>query len=197
MSPVNSLEGAVAFYKRPRPPVARTKRASEARDGQEQSHGATSATTLDPNGALNWKSTKQEDCRACNRSNDMDSEAVKTFNMNGATSQQSLLSLFRGMLKIRLVEEKIAGRYSEQEMRCPVHLCIGQEAVAVGVCANLSPNDYVLSGHRSHGHYLAKGGNLKTMLAEIYGKELAVRRARAVRCTWWTFRWGFLAPHPL
>jgi len=55
-------------------------------------------------------------------------------------------------------------------MRCPVHLSIGQEAAAVGVCAALQPSDWAFSGHRNHAHYLAKGGNLKAMLAEIYGK---------------------------
>lgn len=74
------------------------------------------------------------------------------------------------MLRIRMVEEKIAELYSEQEMRCPVHLCTGQEAIPVGVCANLGKNDYVFGNHRSHGHYLARGGSLKAMLAEIYGK---------------------------
>lgn len=69
-----------------------------------------------------------------------------------------------------MVEEKICQLYPEQEMRCPVHVCIGQEAIATGVCANLSKNDYLFSNHRSHGHYLAKGGDLKQMLAEIYGK---------------------------
>ena len=85
-------------------------------------------------------------------------------------SESMLISLYYDMLRIRMVEEKIADLYKEQEMRCPVHLCIGQEAVPVGVCANLSREDYVLSNHRSHGHYLAKGGNLKAMLSEIYGK---------------------------
>lgn len=82
-----------------------------------------------------------------------------------------LKKLFYQMLRIRMLGEKIVELYPEQEMRCPVHLCIGQEAVAVGVCANLSLNDYVLSNHRSHAHYLAKGGNLMAMMAEIYGKE--------------------------
>jgi len=79
-------------------------------------------------------------------------------------------SLYYEMLRIRMVEETIAEVYPEQEMRCPVHLCSGQEAVAVGVCANLKKEDYVLSNHRSHGHYLAKGGDLRAMMAEIYGK---------------------------
>ena len=78
--------------------------------------------------------------------------------------------LFESMLRIRLVEESIAEKYSEQKMRCPTHLSIGQEAIAVGVCANLTSQDQVLSTHRAHAHYLAKGGCLKSMIAEIYGK---------------------------
>ena len=84
--------------------------------------------------------------------------------------KKTAVSLYYHMLRIRMVEEKIAELYPEQEIRCPVHLCIGQEAIAAGVCANLSRKDYLLSSHRSHGHYLAKGGGLKQMLAEIYGK---------------------------
>jgi TPP-dependent pyruvate/acetoin dehydrogenase alpha subunit len=78
--------------------------------------------------------------------------------------------LFESMLRIRLVEESIAERYSEQKMRCPTHLSIGQEATSVGVCANLTKQDQVLSTHRAHAHYLAKGGCLNSMIAEIYGK---------------------------
>lgn len=78
--------------------------------------------------------------------------------------------LYARMLRIRLVEEKIAELYPEQQMRCPVHLSVGQEAVAVGVCAALEPEDYALSTHRSHAHYLAKGGDLKAMLGELYGR---------------------------
>lgn len=74
------------------------------------------------------------------------------------------------MLRIRRVEEKITELYPRQEMRCPVHLCIGQEAVPVGVCGALLREDYVMSNHRSHGHYLAKGGSLKRLMAEVYGK---------------------------
>jgi pyruvate dehydrogenase E1 component alpha subunit len=81
------------------------------------------------------------------------------------------IRLFELMVRIRMVEESIADHYAEQEMRCPVHLSIGQEAVAAGVCTALRPNDMVMSGHRSHAHYLAKGGDLKAMIAEMYGKE--------------------------
>lgn len=81
-----------------------------------------------------------------------------------------LLAIYRNMARIRAVEEAIAARYAEGEMRCPVHLSIGQEAAAVGACAALRAGDQAVSTHRCHGHYLAKGGNLKAMLAELYGK---------------------------
>jgi len=80
------------------------------------------------------------------------------------------LELYSRALRIRKIEEAIADLYPEQEMRCPVHLSIGQEVAAVAVCANLKRSDYVFSNHRCHGHYLAKGGDLKGMIAEIYGK---------------------------
>jgi pyruvate dehydrogenase E1 component alpha subunit len=88
-----------------------------------------------------------------------------------ARNEALVESLYRSVLRIRIVEEAIAERYGEQEMRCPVHLCIGQEAIAAGVCAHLARSDYAMSGHRSHGHYLAKGGDLRAMLAELYGRE--------------------------
>lgn len=90
----------------------------------------------------------------------------------GQPSQDSAfrLELYRHMARIRTIELGIARHYAEQEMRCPVHLSVGQEAAAVGACAALRSSDYVLSGHRSHSHYLAKGGDLKAMMAEIYGK---------------------------
>jgi len=71
---------------------------------------------------------------------------------------------------LRFVEEEIAERYSEGKMRCPTHLCIGQEVLAVAVGLALEKDDFVVSGHRAHGHYLGKGGDLKKMIAEIYGK---------------------------
>jgi len=78
--------------------------------------------------------------------------------------------MYRDMLRIRMIEEGIADRYADQEMRCPVHLSIGQEASAVGVCHALMHTDRVFSTHRCHAHYLAMDGNLNAMLAEIYGK---------------------------
>lgn len=75
------------------------------------------------------------------------------------------------MLKIRMVEEEIADRYFEQKMRCPTHLSIGQEAVSAALSVNLTHADLAVSTHRSHAHYLAKGGDLSRMIAEIYGKS--------------------------
>ena len=85
-------------------------------------------------------------------------------------SKSIKIKLFREMLRIRLIEQTIASKYHEAEMRCPVHLSVGQEAIAVGVCQNLKKNDKIVTAHRSHAHYLAKGGSIKKMLGELYGK---------------------------
>lgn len=87
------------------------------------------------------------------------------------TLKEKTQDLYKGMLRIRRVEEEIASRYHEQEMRCPMHLCIGQEAIAIGVTAALASGDKVFSNHRAHGHYLAKGGSLVGMIAELYGRS--------------------------
>ncbi|MFF7652555.1 thiamine pyrophosphate-dependent dehydrogenase E1 component subunit alpha [Streptomyces sp. NPDC007983] len=80
--------------------------------------------------------------------------------------------LLRDMVRIRCVEEELADVYrDEQEMRTPVHFSIGQEATAVGVCAALRRVDVVYGGHRCHAQYLAKGGDLTAMVAELYGKQ--------------------------
>ena len=80
------------------------------------------------------------------------------------------LKLYECMLKIRYTEEAIAERYSESKMRCPTHLSTGQEGIAAGVCSALNEDDFVVSTHRSHAHYIGKGGHLNKMIAEIYGK---------------------------
>lgn len=78
--------------------------------------------------------------------------------------------IIKKMLLIRRVEEEIVSRYPKQLMRCPVHLSISQEAIAVGVCHHLRKEDSVFSTHRNHAHYLAKGGNLERMVLEMHGK---------------------------
>ena len=80
------------------------------------------------------------------------------------------IKLLTTMKLIRMVEETIAEKYSENKMRCPTHLCSGQEAISAVIGQLLKEDDYAVGTHRSHGHYLGKGGNLKKMLAEIYGK---------------------------
>ena len=81
------------------------------------------------------------------------------------------LDLYRDMLRNRRIEEEIARRYADQQMRCPVHLSIGQEAIATGVCLPLGPHDQIVSTHRAHAHYLSKGGDLTRMIAELHGRE--------------------------
>lgn len=88
------------------------------------------------------------------------------------------LKLLRGMEFVRRVEEGIADRYPQGQMRCPTHLSIGQEAAAIGVGLALRTTDLAISTHRAHAHYLAKGGDLKAMLAEIYGKAAGCSKGR-------------------
>ena len=74
------------------------------------------------------------------------------------------------MQRIRAVEEEISQRYTEWKIRCPTHLSIGQEAVPAAIGETLEKTDLAVSTHRGHAHYLAKGGNLPAMIAELYGK---------------------------
>lgn len=80
------------------------------------------------------------------------------------------LRLYRDMLRIRRIEEAIESRYHENQMKTPIHLVIGQEGSCVGTCAALTREDLAFCGHRTHGVYLAKGGNLKSMMAEFFCK---------------------------
>jgi len=89
-----------------------------------------------------------------------------------------LIALYRTMVRIRLSEEALVEPIMNGEIRCPVHLYSGQEAIAAGVCAALRPRDYVFGTHRSHGHYLAKGGELKAMYAEIFCRRDGCARGR-------------------
>ncbi|MBF0274817.1 MAG: thiamine pyrophosphate-dependent dehydrogenase E1 component subunit alpha [Nitrospinae bacterium] len=86
-------------------------------------------------------------------------------------TKENKLNMFSTAYRIRRLEEKICEVYGKQEIKTPVHLYIGEEAIATGVSQNLVKEDLIFSTHRSHGHYLAKGGNLKNMVAEFYGKE--------------------------
>ncbi|MEI6123848.1 MAG: thiamine pyrophosphate-dependent dehydrogenase E1 component subunit alpha [Bacteroidota bacterium] len=82
------------------------------------------------------------------------------------------------MLRIRLCEESLVDPILKGEIRCPVHLYSGQEAVATGIGTALEQTDLIFGNHRSHGHYLAKGGDMSAMIAEIYGKETGCSKGR-------------------
>jgi len=86
-------------------------------------------------------------------------------------SKSQISKMYQGMIKIRYFENKIVELYSSGKMPGIAHLYIGEEAIAVGVCANLTSRDFITSTHRGHGHVIAQGANLKKMMAEILGKK--------------------------
>jgi len=98
-----------------------------------------------------------------------------------ALSQEALLDLYRMLVRIRTFEERVGEMYYEEKLPAfdiaagpipgEMHLYSGQEAVAAGVCAHLRPDDPVTSTHRPHGHLIAKGVDLKKIMAEIFGKK--------------------------
>jgi pyruvate dehydrogenase E1 component alpha subunit len=84
---------------------------------------------------------------------------------------ERLKFLYRRMVGIRLFEEKIGELFLGGELPGFVHLYVGEEAIAIGVCANLTDHDYITSTHRGHGHCIAKGAQISRMMAEIFGKK--------------------------
>lgn len=90
-----------------------------------------------------------------------------------------LLKLYYDMLRIRLIEEGIEGEYHKDQMKSPVHLAIGQEASAVGCNIALNPTDLIYCSHRTHGHYLAKGGDLNAMMAELHCRATGCAKSLA------------------
>src|ERR1700761_8965305 len=89
-------------------------------------------------------------------------------------SHQDLMRLYEQMLLIRRTEERLRDENTAGNLPGAVHLSIAEEAIATGVCANLRPTDMITSTHRGHGHYLAKGGDLNAMLAEIWAKSTGI-----------------------
>ncbi len=79
--------------------------------------------------------------------------------------------LFRESLRIRLVEEAIIEHYPSDKIQSPVHLAIGQEFLSACICASLTEKDQLFTTYRSHGYYLAKGGSMNAMMAELYGRK--------------------------
>jgi len=126
------------------------------------------------------------------------SMATRSSCNNSLVSDGSTLAdIFRRLLRIRRIEEAIAVRYSEWNMRCPMHLSIGQEAIPVGISMHLTDKDHVFSNHRSHGHYLAKGGDLKGMVAELYGKETGCCGGRGGSMHLVDLKVGFIGSTPI
>lgn len=87
-------------------------------------------------------------------------------------------ALYLGLVRCRKFEEKVVELYPQQEMRCPTHLSLGQEAVAAGVCAALRKDDIIFSTHRCHSHTIAKGADLKFLMAELYGKATGCSKGK-------------------
>lgn len=85
---------------------------------------------------------------------------------------------YRSLYRIRRVEEEVANVYPTDKIKSPVHLSIGQEAIAVGVCEALRSDDVIFGSYRGHAAYLAKGGDLKQMIAELYGKASGCARGK-------------------
>src|SRR6201987_3249660 len=96
----------------------------------------------------------------------------------GNVGTEKLLRFYRRMMAIRLFEENVNELYTRALMPGLAHLYIGEEAVAVGVCEALRPDDYVTSTHRGHGHCLAKGVSPELMFAELLGKEAGYGRGK-------------------
>jgi pyruvate dehydrogenase E1 component alpha subunit len=86
-------------------------------------------------------------------------------------TNEQLINMYVTMSKIRTFEDHVAKLFADGKIPGFVHLYVGEEAVATGVCANLTDKDYITSTHRGHGHLIAKGGDIKQMMAELFGKK--------------------------
>ena len=111
--------------------------------------------------------------------------------------KNSRIQMFVNLQLIRSVELLISEKYDTQIFRCPVHLSIGQEAIAVGVSINLQLEDKVVSTHRSHAHYIAKGGDLFSMLSELIGSPLGCCKGRGGSMHIFDKSVGFMASIPI
>lgn len=113
------------------------------------------------------------------------------------TKQSPLIGAYEKMFLIRTAEERIAALYLKEKIMSFVHFCVGQEAVAVGVADALTKQDKMLGNHRSHGHYLAKGGKLTPMIAELLGKKGGLARGKGGSMHMIDKRVGFVGSTPI
>ena len=107
-------------------------------------------------------------------------------------STETLVNDYRMMLLIRIFEERLDALFATGAIGGTSHLCAGQEAVAVGAMAALAPDDMVTSNHRGHGHFLAKGGDPRLIMAELYGKATGYSGGRGGSQHMADFSIGFL-----
>ena len=112
-------------------------------------------------------------------------------------SKKFLINLYKTMLKIRICEESLVEPILEGKIKTPCHLYTGEEAIATGICASLRKEDYIFGNHRSHGHYIAKGGDLKELIAEIYCKESGCSKGRGGSMHLIAPKVGFLGSAPI
>lgn len=122
---------------------------------------------------------------------------IKTILAKNSRFANPRIQLLANLQLIRSFELLISEKYEEQIFRCPVHLSIGQEAIAVGVSMNLNINDKIISTHRSHAHYIAKGGNLSSMLSELMGSPKGCCKGRGGSMHLFDYSVGFLASVPI
>jgi len=95
-----------------------------------------------------------------------------------ALEKEKLIDMYRVMVRIRTFEERVAKEFAAGNILGAAHLYAGEEAVAAGACANLRPDDYIISTHRGHGHLIAKGGKTERMMAELYGKKTGYNKGK-------------------
>lgn len=112
-------------------------------------------------------------------------------------SKDFLLSLYRKMLTIRFCEESFIEPILNGTVKCPVHLTSGEEAIATGISAHLTPTDKVFGNHRSHGHFLAKGGSIIELLGEVFCRETGCSRGRGGSMHLIAPEIGFLGAAPI
>jgi TPP-dependent pyruvate/acetoin dehydrogenase alpha subunit len=107
-------------------------------------------------------------------------------------SNDQKLEMYEGMLRIRFFEERVVDLFADGEIPGFIHLSVGQEAVSIGIAAPLSKNDYLVTNHRPHGDVLAKGGDVKKVMAELYGKATGTNKGKGGSLHVADFRNGIL-----
>jgi len=103
-------------------------------------------------------------------------------------TKEFLQELYQTMVRIRAFESKAEELFLQGKLAGFIHLYIGEESIATGAMKNLRTDDYITSTHRGHGHMIAKGASINKMMAELFGKKLAIAKAKVAQCTSPTFQ---------